>query len=172
MVDMPRRPGDGAGPTSGRTLDCVSRDGHADINKFRACGSPLVGMWEPTTAPERRRVLSVTPHEAPAERQAGGRGGAAPQRPNGAGWTAVSRAATLLVCAAFCLEPARDVSWGVHWSARRQVHTTQSHRSSAASAAPVLGRTHLGSFPPCEDQPYVERLRSPPCFLRSDHGAT
>jgi DNA-directed RNA polymerase subunit beta len=35
------------------------------------------------------------------------------------------------------------------------------------SAPPVLGRTHLGSFPPCEDQ--FERIRSPPGLLRQDH---
>src|SRR3954451_18284086 len=63
------------------------------------------------------------------------------------------------------MSPARTstwmISWGVHWSARTQLHTA----AAAASAAPVLGRTHLGSFPPCEDQPYVERLRSPPYFF-------
>src|ERR1700748_599943 len=52
----------------------------------------------------------------------------------------------------------------------QRVSQTVAYRSSAASAAPVLGRTHLGSFPPCEDQPFV--LRSPPSLFRPDHGAT
>src|SRR3954468_3821614 len=102
----------------------------------------------------------------PLEAQVSGQRGHVPQAPSGVGWTAVSRAATLLVCAAFCLEPCRDIHQddflGARWSARKQLHTA----AAAASAAPVLGRTHLGSFPPCEDQPYVERLRTPPCLFR------
>src|SRR6478735_300764 len=56
------------------------------------------------------------------------------------------------------------ISWGFIG-----VHADSCTSSSAASAAPVLGRTHLGSFPPCEDQSYVERIRSPPSFIRQDH---
>src|SRR5690242_4105207 len=45
----------------------------------------------------------------PMEAQVRGWWGRVPQAPSGVGWTAVSRAATLLVCAAFCLEPCRDI---------------------------------------------------------------
>jgi hypothetical protein len=144
---------------------------------FRACDSrpagkpvlPVPGARHRgrDAAFERSRILLW-----PIEAQVRGRGDTFRRPPSGVGWTAVSRAATLLVCAAFCLEPCQDIRpddfLGARWSARKQLHTA----AAAASAAPVLGRTHLGSFPPCEDQPYVERIRTPPCLFRQDHRAT
>ena len=175
MVTMPCPPGDGTSPTHGAGLDCVSRDRHADISKFpRLHGPPVVrkrppaetrGIWPRSERPRTRH----RPEEAQVGRLRGGRSAV----PHGWGWTAVSRAATLLVCAAFCLEPCQDNHPGgsIGVPQIRTPRDTVAYRSSA-SAAPVLGRTHLGSFPPCEDQPYVERLRPPPCLFRQDHRAT
>src|SRR4051812_20870597 len=74
-----------------------------------------------------------------------------------AGWTAVSLAATLLDCAVFRLEPC------LHSSSQRRVQARVCRGARETTVAlPVLGRTHLGSFPPCEDHLFVERLRSPP----------
>ena len=96
--------------------------------------------------------------------QVRGRGDTVPQAPSGVGWTAVSRAATLLVCAAFCHEPCRNIDpddfLGVHWSARTQVTQTvasaaqphQQHRSSegrilAASRPAKTSRTSSAYAP-------------------------
>ena len=152
MLDMPRQPGRAPVRPTSQLLTVCPRAGTLTSASFRACNRPPVGNGSTDGTRERRRVLSG-PAGGTGPRGAGRRSrGPFRSAPYGAGWTAVSRAATLLVCAAFCLEPHQDNFLG----GPLECTQTVAYRSSAASAAPVLGRTHLGSFPPCEDQPYVE----------------
>jgi hypothetical protein len=82
----------------------------------------------------------------------------------GVGLRARNLACTLLVCAAFRLHLREECP---------PVAVSQGDQSGCARPGrlhhQVLGRTHLGSFPPCEDQSLVERTRSPPNFIRADY---
>ena len=80
-VAMPRPMGDGAGPTRGAALDCVSADRHADISKFPRLRQPPCGYIRftglPQTAPRGRAAFRAAPHEAlTMEAQVRGRGDA------------------------------------------------------------------------------------------------